>query len=600
LKKTTSMRFFILSLVILLPLLGSAQGLNFERTYTYKTDKFNQGGTEINAYEPLSQRIFSTNAAENKIDILKIGDLRKSYRVSRIDLSLYSGTVNSLAVQGNVLAVALEANLPQSNGKVVFFDTNGTYINQVVVGAMPDMICFTPSLQYILVANEGEPSDDYFSDPLGSVSIIDFRSGSASTLTQADVHSVDFTRYDTIPYDPSINIYGNNGLSSFSQDVEPEYIAVDPTSTKAYVSLQENNALAVIDIFTFTLDTVLGLGYKDHNLIGSGFDASDSSSSINIKPHFNVFGMYQPDAIKAFSKNGSTYLASANEGDARTYTGYSEVERIKNVNLNPIIFNSPSTLQLDSVLGRLKISTTLGNKRNGFVHDSLFTFGARSFSIWDDQGQLVWDSGDDFEQISAQAYAANFNSNNDNNTSGKNRSDDKGPEPEALAIGEVDGVLYAFIGLERMGGIMIYNIDNPTAPTFDSYILYRNFSVPASDTAAGDLGPEHITFIPSQDSPNGVALLAISNEVSGSLSIYQIGLAIGIDELAENKKIELYPNPSSGIFKLSEKQSLKIYNSHGNLIKEVQNESEIDLSNEASGFYTIINEAGNSLKVIKK
>lgn len=593
------MRSFVFLLIILIPFLGISQGLSFERTYTYKTEKFNQGGTEVNGYEPISERVFSTNAAENKIDILKISDLRKSYRLGRIDLTPYSGVVNSLAVNGNVLAVALQANLPQSNGKVVFFDTNGTYLNQVVVGAMPDMICFTPSLQYILVANEGEPSDDYLSDPIGSVSIIDFRSGSASTLTQADVHSVDFTRYDTIPYDPSINIYGNNGLSSFSQDVEPEYITVDPTSTKAYVSLQENNALAVIDIFTFTLDTVLGLGYKDHSVSGNGFDASDSSSSINIKTHFNVFGMYQPDAIKAFSKNGNTYIASANEGEARDYSAYSEVRRINNVNLNPITFNSPSTLQLDSVLGRLNISTTLGNKRNGFVHDSLFTFGARSFSIWNDQGQLLWDSGDDFEQIIAQTYAANFNSTSDDNNSRKNRSDDKGPEPEALAIGEVDGALYAFIGLEKMGGIMIYNIDNPTAPTFDSYILYRDFSAPASDTAAGDLGPEHITFISSLNSPTGVALLAISNEVSGSLSIYQIGQSIGIDELAQNKKIDLYPNPSQGVFQISEKQNLKIYNSRGELIKEVKNENEIDLSNEASGFYTIINEAGHSLKVIK-
>jgi 2',3'-cyclic-nucleotide 2'-phosphodiesterase/3'-nucleotidase/5'-nucleotidase len=599
LEKIKTMRSFVFLLIILIPFLGISQGLSFERTYTYKTEKFNQGGTEVNGYEPISERVFSTNAAENKIDILKISDLRKSYRLGRIDLTPYSGVVNSLAVNGNVLAVALQANLPQSNGKVVFFDTNGTYLNQVVVGAMPDMICFTPSLQYILVANEGEPSDDYLSDPIGSVSIIDFRSGSASTLTQADVHSVDFTRYDTIPYDPSINIYGNNGLSSFSQDVEPEYITVDPTSTKAYVSLQENNALAVIDIFTFTLDTVLGLGYKDHSVSGNGFDASDSSSSINIKTHFNVFGMYQPDAIKAFSKNGNTYIASANEGEARDYSAYSEVRRINNVNLNPITFNSPSTLQLDSVLGRLNISTTLGNKRNGFVHDSLFTFGARSFSIWNDQGQLLWDSGDDFEQIIAQTYAANFNSTSDDNNSRKNRSDDKGPEPEALAIGEVDGALYAFIGLEKMGGIMIYNIDNPTAPTFDSYILYRDFSAPASDTAAGDLGPEHITFISSLNSPTGVALLAISNEVSGSLSIYQIGRSIGIDELAQNKKIDLYPNPSQGVFQISEKQNLKIYNSRGELIKEVKNENEIDLSNEASGFYTIINEAGHSLKVIK-
>lgn len=587
---------FLLSLISL----GlQAQNLPLTKVYTYHTGKFNQGGTEVHAYDPLSGRLFSTNAAESKIDIIRLGNLSKPNLVARIDLTPYGGQVNSIAAQGNNVAVAVEANFPQSAGKVLFFDTNGTYLNQLVVGAMPDMLAFSPSLQHLVVANEGEPSDDYISDPAGTVSIIDFSGGRSDNLTQANVQTVSFERYDTLPYDPLINIYGNNGLASFSEDVEPEYLTFNSNGTKAYVSLQENNALAIIDVYTAQLDTVMGLGYKDLNTAGQGIDASDMSSGISIQNHFNLFGLYQPDAICFYSDASGDFILSANEGDSRDYTAYSEEVRINNINLNPIMFNSPSTMQNDTVLGRLKVTTSIGNGINPFLYDSLFSFGARSFSVWGTDGQLVWDSGDEFEQTLKLLQATNFNSNNDDNNSFKDRSDNKGPEPEAICTGTVQGSNYAFIALERMGGIMIYNIDNPSLPVFDSYILDRDFSKAASDSAAGDLGPEFLSFIGPNESPNGSPLLVVSNEVSGTVSIYQLGSGLSLTS-EEQSNLMAYPNPAEEFLNFSDRGNFELYSAGGKLLGTYSDVNQIYLGDFAKGYYVVRTKKGGSVRILKK
>ncbi len=577
-----------------------SQGLPVVRTYSYHTLQFNAGGSQNSSYEPLSQRLFSVNAAENKVEILKISDLEKSYRVGRIDVSSYGAKVNSVSTHDNLVAVTMSNNFPQASGKIVFFDTLGNYLNQLTVGPNPIKVRFSPSLQHFVTVNEGNPSDDYSSDPMGSLSVINFVSGNAQNLTQADVTTIDFSRYDTTAYDPLIRVFGNNGQASFSADMEPQGIGFNSNGSKAFVSLQENNALAIINLFPPSLDTIVALGFKDHNLSGQGLDASDQKASIDIAQQFNLFGMYQPDELACYEVNGSTYILSANEGSARDYSGYSEVERINNVNLSPFTFNNSSQLQNDTVLGRLKVTTTLGNKTNGIQHDSLFSFGTRSFSVWDENGQLVWDSGDEFEQNLALLQAANFNSDYDNNSSFKNRSDDMGPQPKAIAVGEVDGNWYAFIGLNRMGGIMIYNVNNPQAPSFDSYILDRDFSKSANDTASGDLGPKHILFIPATESPNGIALLAVSNEVSGNISLYQIGQGIGLSQFNDEQLLEVYPNPSKGIFHLSKAASLKVYRADGTLVGTFSGQDKIDLSQEASGLYLIKDASGKALRIIKK
>jgi hypothetical protein len=259
---------------------------------------------------------------------------------------------------------------------------------------------------------------------------------------------------------------------------------------------------------------------------GNGLDASDRDAKINIR-QWPIKGLYLPDAIAAYKVGGKTFLITANEGDAREYDAFEEAVRIGDdeVIINPATFPNGDVLKDNANLGRLNITTTLGQSDAGFTE--LFVFGGRSFSIWDSTGKLVYDSEDLLERITAGKYPSNFNASNDNNTF-DNRSDDKGPEPEGVVIGKVLGKPYAFIGLERIGGVAVFDVSDPATPEFVEYVNRRNFTVePETDDgqgnpAAGDLGPEGLLFICQDASPNGRPLLVVGNEISGTTTIYQI------------------------------------------------------------------------------
>jgi hypothetical protein len=270
------------------------------------------------------------------------------------------------------------------------------------------------------------------------------------------------------------------------------------------------------------VENLRGLGFKDHNRVGNGIDASDRDSRINIA-NWPVLGMYLPDALSTYEYRGDTYIVTANEGDAREYSAFDEQTRVGSVTLDPVAFPNAATLRNNANLGRLRITNTMGDTDRDGDYDKLFSFGGRSFSIWNERGEQVFDSKDDFERITAAAFPQEFNSNNDANGSFDTRSDDKGPEPEGVTVGKAYGRTYAFIGLERIGGVMVYDISTPTAPRFVQYINNRDFSGNAAEGTAGDLGPEGLIFISEDDSPSGTPLLVVGNEVSGSTTVYEIG-----------------------------------------------------------------------------
>jgi hypothetical protein len=231
--------------------------------------------------------------------------------------------------------------------------------------------------------------------------------------------------------------------------------------------------------------------------------------------------MYQPDAIAAFESNRETFLITANEGDAREYAGFAEEVRVSSLNLDATAFPVSSFLKNNANLGRLNVTRATGDSDGDGDFDALYAFGARSFSIWTASGEQIYDSGDELEQITARVYPSFFNASNSNNTR-DDRSDNKGPEPEGVAVGEIGGRNYAFIGLERIGGVMVYDVTNPFLPRFVQYVNNRNFSAPTNTAAAGDLGPEGVLFIPANESPNGGPLLVVANEVSGTTTVYEI------------------------------------------------------------------------------
>jgi DNA-binding beta-propeller fold protein YncE len=484
---------------------------------------FNLSASEIVAHDPGTQRLFVVNGRDRRIDVLDIRNPANPVKVAVVDMSPYGAVVNSVAFRGGLIAVAVEASPKTSPGKVVLLDGNLNAITAVTAGALPDMVTFSPDGRWLLCANEGEPNtyNDFGSetngpsiDPEGSITIIDLSTGAATP----SVKTATFTAFNSgVP--AGVRIFGPN--ATVAQDIEPEYIAVSADSSTAWVTLQENNALAVVDIASATVTSLIPLGAKNHNLPGFGLDPSDQDGGINIQP-WPIFGLFQPDSIATYSVRGQTYLVTSNEGEARAdWPGYRDDARLGTLKLDPTVFPDGDILKQTNNLGRLTVSRIDGDVDNDGDLDAIYTYGARSFSIWTAGGELVFDSGDQLEQITAALFPLNFNASHGNNTR-DNRSPAKGPEPEGLAIGKAFGRTLALVGCERIGGIAMYDISDPFAPALEDYVNTRTFTGTFNFATSGDLGPEGVIFISANDSPNGKPLVVATHEVSGSTVLYQI------------------------------------------------------------------------------
>lgn len=579
----------------------------------YESGEFGVSAAEIPAYDVASKRAFVVNARKGSVDVLDMSDAAAPKHIGEIDASAVSAgaEVNSVAVKDGVVALAIQAADKTDPGFVGFYraDTLAP-LTHVVVGALPDNLVFTPDGKTLLVANEGEPSDDYQRDPEGSISIID-----VSNIARPGVRTARFAAWDGKEQElrnQGVRIFGPN--ASASKDLEPEYIAVSADSKTAWATLQENNALARIDIETATVTAILPLGFKDHGAAGNGMDTNNEDGTIDIRERAGVMGMYMPDAMAAYDVSGKTFLVTANEGDSRAWgentaaywgtptttgdvnLGFVEEFRVKHLVhnsglarrrgddlppqldlmatralLNPATFGYCGATSIaaggasttsgdcreDEELGRLKVTWTLGYRTDAsgapvmfnatgaedpagtlLMYDNLYSFGARSFAIWDEDGKKVWESGDQFERFLAsdecQLGAARnvpcktyFNSNHEEGDTMDDRSDDKGPEPEGVELGRLGDKTFAFIGLERMGGVMVYDVSTPTAPVFVDYFNTREDWTTTDPSTVlstvGDLGPEGLKFISPSDSPTGEALLVVGNEVSGTTAIYTVG-----------------------------------------------------------------------------
>ncbi len=253
---------------------------------------------------------------------------------------------------------------------------------------------------------------------------------------------------------------------------------------------------------------LLGLVHFDRpgGLDASDRDGASGGKAINIQP-WPVFGAYMPDGIAGFRARGETFYITGNEGDSR-----GEDERIGGLALDPAAFPNAAALQQNAALGRLNASSIDGDLDGDGDFDRLVIYGGRSFTVWDSSGNLVWDSGSEFERLTAQLTPDLFNANDGNPARWDERSDDKGPEPEGLTVGVVRDRVYGFVGLERAGGgVMVYDLTDPRRPAFVQYVR--------SDD---DISPEGVHFIPAADSPTGQALLVLTHEVSNTVAIYGI------------------------------------------------------------------------------
>ena len=561
--------------------------LNIDVVGRFNTGIYGKSAAEIVQFHKASNSAFAINAAENRIEVISLANLPIAAVGNGItddslssvpftfpdsvtvkssdgtDVTVALGEANSIAIYGDMLAIAVAAPLKTDNGAVLFYSLSstgtGSFIKAVAAGALPDMLTFSPDGSKVLVANEGEPDTDYNADPEGSISVISLTDGvpadvaTSINLTTDMAFSSDLlsaSDYDTdakrraLLQAAGVKFAGPTG-TTVAQDLEPEYITVAADSKKAWVSLQEANAIGIIDLTDMTIE-VKALGMKDWGQYLIDYSNKDEVASFRKLP--NVYGLYQPDSIASYQWNGATFIVSANEGDSRDWDAYSEDIRAADI-IDPDELNKTFSTELqalydatggDDGLGLLKVTAALVDPDNDGVVEKLYAYGARSFSIWDQNINMVYDSGDDFGRISAAILGNNFNSAHTENK-GDNRSDDKGGEPEAIDVGTIEGRTYAFIAQERSGDLFIYDVTNPFQASFASHYINRDFSADFEldddlaepcDIAegmdctevplAGDLGPESIKFVPAADSPNGNPLLIIGNEVSGSVTVYQL------------------------------------------------------------------------------
>ena len=563
---------------------GGVLQLSLVDSYFSGSD-FATSSAEIVSYDSCLDRLYVVNSQAASIDVLALSanDSIPS-KAGNIDLSLAAaaagieiGAANSVSAKQGLVAVAIEAKVKQNPGLIALYRSDDlSLLATYPAGALPDMVTLSSDGQTILTANEGEPSGDYTNDPEGSMTIVDISKGYDE---KAVVKQVSFSAFNVggnrhSELGAHVRIAGPAG-TSVAQDLEPEYMALNDDDSKAYVALQENNAMAIIDIATAQVDSIKGLGEKSWNAAsGNTLDASNKDNGVGeFASYEQLVGLYMPDTLASFNVGGADYIISANEGDGREYiysttqqacetashdwdgdaheVGGDDEDATKYANelddcisftdearggniVDLVDVSHPLKAALDdnNQLKRIKV---VADKESYSAADNIVTFGARSFSIWNAQAELVFDSGDDIAKKVFASDNQNFNVTNDNNDPAEtadNRSDDKGTEPEAVEVAEINGKQYAFIGLERQGGIIVYDVTVPSAPVYQSYINNRNFSEPVctevdegecdNDTynsAAGDLGPESIDYF----SRAGKHFIAVGNEVSGTTSVFQIG-----------------------------------------------------------------------------
>lgn len=559
----------------------------------------NSSSTEIVVHDPVSQRLFASSAIAGFLDIIDFSNPLAPTVIQSVNMASYGG-ITSVAVKNEIVAVASPNTNETENGSVVFFNTDGIFQKQVTVGVLPDNVAFTPDGTKVLTANEGQPNTSYSIDPEGSVSVIDV-SGGISNLTQAQVTTLNFTNFNTQEAQLiASGIRKTKSTSTLSQDLEPEYIAINADSQKAWVSLQENNAISEINLNTLEITSIWALGTKDMNALGNGFDASDNNGEILIA-NWPVESYYIPDAIATYQVNDVPFIITANEGDEKEYGSFEERIAVNDTDyvLDAVAFPNAQVLKQPYNLGRFRASNLNGDLDSDGEYEKIRSVGARSFSIFNaNTKEIVFDSGDDFEMYTAEHFPNIFNSNHEENNQ-KNRSRAKGPEPEGVTTATIGDQTFAFIALERVGGVMVYNITDPNAVTFVDYKNTRSTSA-----YSGDNGAEGIIYIKAEDSPTENGYIVVANEISGTITFFEINTANLSDEhfeIDDLKTFNIFPNPvKDDVVYLNRSANVVVYDLTGKVMFEGTNVQQLNTQHYPSGIYIIKTSEGMVQKLVKK
>ena len=488
------------------------------------------GVMEIVDYNTVTGWAYAVNGQTGNLTAIAVKDMADSESVDLLDgndIDVKSiveancegftyGDMTSVAVSadGTKLAAAVQAEGYADNGRVAVFTCNAdgtlTFEQAYETGVQPDMVTFTPDDSRILTANEGEPREGYADgavDPAGSVTVITVADGTAV--------NVDFTAYDSNEERQKLVDAGIVMKKDTvpSEDLEPEYIAAG--NDTAYVTLQEANAIAVIDLDSLKVEGIYSAGYEDYSTTAVDIDKKDEA--YNPAVYESLRGIRMPDGVALYSVDGVDYIVTANEGDSREWGDYlNEDERdFGDGQTSP---SGKITAENSGLTGKVVFFDS--SDYDGLDSGLDYVFGGRSFTVFraDKSGLTeIYDSGSDFEAKTAEYIPENFNCSNDDKSL-DDRSGKKGPESESITVGTVGERTYAFIGLERVGGVMVYDITDPAETVYVNYINSRDFS----EDIAGDDSPEGLCFIPAADSADGNAYLLAACEVSGTVAAYEL------------------------------------------------------------------------------
>ncbi len=468
------------------------------------------GVAEIVAYNADRKEAYVVNGQDGLLYRLRVSEsgLTKidSKDLRSIAADFHYGDMTSVAVDliHDRIAVALQAEEYNAAGRVVLLDYDFNLVACYETGVQPDMVTFTHDENQILTADEGEPRMGYgeeVEDPAGSVTIID--------IADETVTCAGFSAFDSADLAESGVLIGkvNGQLNAASVDLEPEYIVVSKDDSKAYISLQEANAIATLDLKSKTIVSVKSMGFKDLGLESNAVDLQEDGT-YQAKTYPDAVGVYMPDSISLYEANGVSYLITANEGDSRDWPDYSNEAKVT--------LTAADGSQAEKVRALDKTLTSVPDESKEYL------YGGRSFAIYKAETmELVYESGNDFEEKTAGYLADWFNCSNDDIET-DSRSAKKGPEPESVTVGMLGEKVYAFIALERIGGIMAYDVTDPANVQYVNYINTRDFSAEIKE----DVSPEGLCFL----FQNGSPMLLAACEVSGTVAAYSFG---GADSLGE-------------------------------------------------------------------
>ena len=481
--------------------------LNLERTGDVSLGAANADGgvAEIAAYNPDNRTAYIVNGQDGLLYAVPVNDdgsfgSPAKFQVKDLIDGFTYGDMTSVAVDtaADHIVIALQAENYADPGRIAVLDYEGNLIQSYETGVQPDMVTVSKDGKWILTADEGEPREGYaegITDPQGSVTVVNTQTGETKVA--------DFSGFDSSELAKQGILFAkvDGEILGAQNDLEPEYIALDPDGTKAYVTLQEANAVGILDLASASFTDIKGLGFQDFSREDQAVDFVEDGT-YQPSTYKDVLGVRMPDGISAFQVNGKTYIATANEGDARDWPGFSNEAKAELTDTN------------GQTAGKVRVLDP--ELTAGLDTGKTYVFGGRSFTIYDaDTMDVVYDSGNEFESRTAAYLPQWFNCSNDD-IDIDSRSAKKGVEPESVTVGQVGDKLYAFIGLERIGGVMVYDVTDPANASYVNYINTRDFS----SEIGGDDSPEGLAFISSNYTGSGKPMLLAACEVSGTVAAY--------------------------------------------------------------------------------